>query len=89
MAIATGGSSIPSSVADIRRTWWPPITTGRIDDLDWVKPGDLEKIASPIDFVGINYYTSLIVEAGREESEDTGVDPGADPPMGSQRWVGR
>ena len=55
---------------------------GRIDELNWVKPGDLEKIASPIDFVGINYYTSLTVKAGREESEDTGVDPGADPPSG-------
>jgi beta-glucosidase len=55
---------------------------GRIDDLSWVEPGDLEKIASPIDFIGINYYTSLMVKAGGEESEDTGVDPGADPPAG-------
>ena len=55
---------------------------GRIDDLHWVKPGDMEKIASPIDFVGINYYTSLTVADGREESEGTGVDPGPDPPDG-------
>jgi beta-glucosidase len=55
---------------------------GRIASLDFVRPGDLELIAAPIDFLGINYYTSIAVSAGGEESEDTGVPPGPDPPEG-------
>ena len=56
--------------------------TGRIDDVDWIHTGDLETIAAPIDFLGLNYYTSLALEAGEDESEDTGVAPGPNPPPG-------
>lgn len=45
-----------------------------------IHPGDLDEIAAPIDVLGLNYYTSLAVAAGGEETEDTGVAPGADPP---------
>jgi beta-glucosidase len=31
--------------------------------MDFVKPGDLDEIAAPIDFVGINYYTRFIVRS--------------------------
>lgn len=47
-----------------------------------VRPGDTEVIATPIDFLGVNYYTSVVVGAGEEESEETGVPPGPDPPPG-------
>jgi beta-glucosidase len=50
--------------------------------LPFVREGDLDEIAAPIDFVGINYYTSLTVRAGADESEDTGVPPGPNPPEG-------
>lgn len=48
----------------------------------FVESGDLAEIAVPIDFLGLNYYTSLAVRAGGEESEDTGVAPGAPAPEG-------
>jgi beta-glucosidase len=56
---------------------------GRLPDgLGFVTPGDMETIATPIDFLGLNYYTSLLISAGNEESEDTGVAPGTEPPPG-------
>ena len=55
---------------------------GRIDGLDWVHPGDLEEISAPVDFLGVNYYTSVAIKAGQEEGEHTGVAPGPDPPPG-------
>ena len=48
----------------------------------FVQDGDLAAIAAPIDFVGINYYTSLLIRAGADETEDTGVTPGPNPPAG-------
>lgn len=47
-----------------------------------VLPGDQEAIATPIDFLGINYYTTLAMSAGREESEASGVPSGPHPPPG-------
>jgi beta-glucosidase len=44
--------------------------------------GDLDEIAVPIDFLGLNYYTSLEIAAGADEAEDSGTPPGADPPPG-------
>jgi beta-glucosidase len=56
---------------------------GRMPDgLSFVEGGDMAVIASPIDFLGLNYYTSLEIGAGGEESEDTGVAPGPNPPAG-------
>ena len=55
---------------------------GRIDDLEWVHPLDLEEISTPVDFLGLNYYTSVAIRAGQEEGEHTGVEPGPDPPPG-------
>jgi len=39
--------------------------------LDWVQPGDLERIARPIDFLGVNYYARRVVRApvGDEPAE--------------------
>jgi beta-glucosidase len=47
-----------------------------------VKAGDLEAIAVPIDFLGLNYYTAIEVRAGHEESETSDVSPGPNPPDG-------
>lgn len=48
----------------------------------FVRDGDLEAIAAPIDFLGLNYYTSLEISAGADEDEETGVPRGASPPPG-------
>ncbi len=59
-------------------------SAGRVHDDPpaWLRSGDLETIAAPIDFLGINYYTSLAIGAGHEESEEGAVPPGSDPPAG-------
>ena len=57
---------------------------GRFDGAlpPWVQEGDLAEIAAPIDFLGINYYTSIAIAAGADEAEYTGVAPGPNPPDG-------
>jgi beta-glucosidase len=57
---------------------------GRLPDgpLPFVYDGDMATIAAPIDFLGLNYYTSIRVAAEAEESEDTGVPPSSAPPAG-------
>ncbi len=47
-----------------------------------VQPGDMEEIASPIDFLGINYYTTLPIGPGVTESEETEGPMGPNPPDG-------
>jgi beta-glucosidase len=42
--------------------------TSRLPD-DLILPGDLDTIAAPIDFCGINYYTSIRVDIGSKERE--------------------
>ena len=47
------------------------------------EPGDLEEIAAPTDFLGLNYYTSLPISAERgDETEETGIPAGPNPPAG-------
>ena len=46
------------------------------------RSGDLDAMAAPLDFLGVNYYTSLTIAAGGDEAEETGVAPGPDPPPG-------
>ena len=65
--------------ADIVDTY---VERGRIPGLDFVNAGDLEVISTPLDFLGVNYYTSMVVAAGGDESEDTGVPAGGHPPAG-------
>lgn len=50
--------------------------------IDFIEKGDLEVIATPIDFLGLNYYTSVYVLPGDEESEVPAVEPGPNPPEG-------
>jgi beta-glucosidase len=69
------GKGYPADMVDTYRR------RGRIPNWDeLVQPGDLETIATPIDFLGVNYYTSLAIGADNDETEDTGVSAGADPP---------
>ena len=42
--------------------------TGRLP-ADLIHPGDLEAIAEPIDFCGINYYTSIRIDPSSKEQE--------------------
>ncbi len=48
----------------------------------WLLEGDLDRISKPIDFLGINYYTTIEISDGGEESEDNGITPGVDVPPG-------
>lgn len=51
--------------------------------MPWVLGGDLDEIAAPIDFLGLNYYTSLEISADDDpEAESTRVPPGPDAPSG-------
>lgn len=52
------------------------------DSPSFVHPGDFDTIAAPIDFLGLNYYTSLPITAPHDETEDTGVPAGPNPPEG-------
>jgi beta-glucosidase len=63
---------------DIMRTYRD---RGHIDP-DLVTTADLTKIAQPIDFLGLNYYTTVTVAAGEEEGPDPGLEEGRDPGPG-------
>jgi len=65
--------------ADIVETYQ---ARGRLPSLEFIAQGDLDAIAAPIDFLGLNYYTSIVISAGGDESEETGVSPGPHPPEG-------
>jgi beta-glucosidase len=43
-------------------------STGRLPD-DLILPGDLTTIAAPIDFCGVNYYTSIRIDPSSREQE--------------------
>jgi beta-glucosidase len=54
---------------------------GRLDD-DLVWEGDMDEIAAPIDFLGINYYTTLPIGPDQAENEYTEGPAGPHPPEG-------
>ncbi len=47
-----------------------------------VVDGDLDIISAPIDFLGLNYYTTVRAGAGFEESDEPQAAPGPDPAPG-------
>ncbi len=55
---------------------------GRIDGLnpEFIVAGDLEEIATPIDFLGLNYYTTTVISAGEEEADEPLRTPGPEQP---------
>lgn len=48
----------------------------------FVRAGDMEAIATPIDFVGLNYYTTLQISAEADEADEPAVEPGPNPAEG-------
>ncbi len=50
--------------------------------LDFVESGDMDLISQPIDFLGVNYYTTTDVSAGRDEADEPSAPPGPNPPTG-------
>ncbi|MPZ52060.1 MAG: beta-glucosidase [Acidimicrobiia bacterium] len=52
------------------------------DPLDFVQSDDMEVIATPTDFTGINYYTSLAVNTANKEREVAESEPGPNPAPG-------
>lgn len=56
---------------------------GHLDEsIPWILEGDMSTIAFPIDFLGLNYYTSIAVEAGADEADEPAIPPGNTPPDG-------
>jgi beta-glucosidase len=54
---------------------------GRIGP-DLIATDDMRVIAAPIDFLGLNYYTTVTVGVGDEEVDRPGAEPGPEPPPG-------
>ena len=50
--------------------------------LPFAKSGDVDEIAVPIDFLGLNYYTSVAIGAGDETGDDPARAIGTDQPEG-------
>jgi beta-glucosidase len=53
-----------------------------ITDFSFVREGDLEVISAPLDFLGVNYYAPLNVEAGRSEAMPAVLEATARVPTG-------
>lgn len=67
------------------RAWLDPIFHGRypddvledwdrVADLSVIHDGDAAEVAAPIDFLGINYYSPILVRAGDGASPEPGAD---------------
>lgn len=66
---------------------WPADVRKRFEDrgLDFeqfIRPGDLQTIAEPLDFLGINYYSPTTVAAGRDGAPEVRPTPGPQTAMG-------
>jgi beta-glucosidase len=53
--------------------------------LPWVRPGDLETVSAPLDFLGLNYYSRTVVRAG-EGGEAVGVCAVPEEDLTDMRW---
>jgi beta-glucosidase len=73
------GRGYPEDVVDGHRR------AGRLGagELSFCRPGDLEAIAAPTDFLGVNYYTRAIVSAA---SADGGPSPPPQGPVTDMGW---
>lgn len=54
---------------------------GRVEQ-GLIRPGDMEVIGAPLAFLGVNYYTTVSVVAGEEETDDPEQPPGRHQPEG-------
>jgi beta-glucosidase len=60
---------------DVMRAY---VARGRLDARpDFVHPGDMDEVSRPIDLLGLNYYTTSVIGAGQEETDDAPVPPGS------------
>jgi beta-glucosidase len=66
---ATLRGSYPDEIRDLQ---------ARFRAADAVRDGDLERIAQPLDLLGVNYYTQLHVRAGDQEPTYDSVHPGGE-----------
>ena len=65
------------------------VRRGHIDpELSFVGPGDMSAIAAPLDFIGVNYYTTVRIRAGGEERDEPERPPGPrqDPGFTEMGW---
>lgn len=69
------GRGYPQDILDIYRR------KGRVvgEIPSFVEDVDMETIAAPIDFFGLNYYTTLPVNRGSEQVDDPEQPPGPEP----------
>lgn len=67
------GLGYPQDVVDVYAK------SGRLPT-DLIVDGDMEAIAEPIDFLGVNYYTTTVISAGEEEVDEPHRPPGPDQP---------
>ncbi len=68
------GKGYPQDIVDMIRD--RGLTDG--GGLDFVRAGDMNVIAAPLDFLGLNYYTSIDVHAGDEPGASEVIDLSAD-----------
>ena len=77
-------------------TWWmDPVMLGHYPqdglelyagDVPEIKPGDMETIAQPVDFFGVNIYTGSYVKAGANGAPEI-VHPGVGHPITGFDWA--
>ena len=70
------GRGYPEDIVDAYRL------RGRFEHPTFDLPGDQDEISAPIDFLGLNYYTSIRVFAGSDEADDPERPPGPNQPLG-------
>jgi len=72
------------------RAAYPPLVHETLPQLaDFIRPGDLDEIRAPLDFLGVNYYSSHRVAdappGAAQKAAVESVDSGAAPVYGSDR----
>jgi len=59
------------------------VERGRLEQVpSFIEDGDMERIAAPIDFLGLNYYTTVEVTPSEEERDDPERTPSQNPSEG-------
>jgi beta-glucosidase len=59
------------------------VERGRLEQMpSFIEDGDMERIAAPIDFLGLNYYTTVEVTPSEDERDDPEGPPSQNPSEG-------
>jgi beta-glucosidase len=73
-----------STEADVNGIFLEPVISGRYPEhatasllppAELIKPGDMETIAAPLDFLGVNYYSPVHLRAGDPDNLKRNEDP--------------